>query len=145
MNKNYNLLAQDNFMISNDIVIENATVRQYFEALNNGNFQVAAELFSSEGVLYPPFHDPVVGGEAIAQYLETEAQGIKLFPLDYNTQVAASGEVEYVVLGKVQTSLLNVNASWNIRLNNDKKIQSAKIKLLASLVDLLNLRSKKEG
>jgi hypothetical protein len=145
MNRAVITFAWDKPMISNDLVIKNATVKRYFEALNGGNFQAAAELFNSVGVLYSPFHEPVVGVEAIADYLSTEAQNIRLFPLDYRTQVTESGEVEYVVLGKVQTSLINVNASWSITLDDAEKIRAARIKLLASLVDLLALRNKKEG
>lgn len=115
-------------------------IERYFEALNTENFQTAADLFAPDGVLHPPFHEEVVGREAIAQYLEEEAKGIKLFPAHYSAQPLELGSIEHTITGKVQTSLFYVNASWHILLNADSEIQSVKIKLLASLVELMNLR-----
>lgn len=115
-------------------------IERYFEALNAENFQTAADLFTPNGVLYPPFHEEVVGREAIARYLVEEAKGIKLFPDHYSAQPLESGSIEHTITGKVQTPLFYVNASWRILLNTDSEIQSLKIKLLASLVELMNLR-----
>lgn len=115
-------------------------IEQYFQALNAENFQTAASLFASDGVLYPPFHEGVVGREAIAQYLEEEAKGIKLFPGQHITQPSEVDGTKHIVTGKVQTPLFYVNASWQILLNADSEIQSIKVKLLASLVELMNLR-----
>jgi SnoaL-like domain len=115
-------------------------IEQYFQALNTENFQAAAKLFAFDGVLYPPFHEGIVGREAIAHYLEEEAKGIKLFPVNYSAQPSKIGTTEHVITGKVQTSLFYVNASWHILLNAGSEIQSVKIKLLASLVELMNLR-----
>jgi ketosteroid isomerase-like protein len=117
-------------------------IEQYFQALNAENFQAAAALFTTDGVLYPPFHQGVVGREAIAQYLEEEAKGVKLFPAHYTTQPSEVeiGTTEHIITGKVQTPLFYVNASWHILVNAGSEIQSVKIKLLASLVELMNLR-----
>ena len=115
-------------------------IEQYFQALNDENFQAAAELFATDGVLYPPFHQGVTGREAIVHYLEEEARGVKLFPSHYSSPPLGSGSPEYIVTGKVQTSLFHVNASWQIMLNADSEIQSVKVKLLASLVELMNLQ-----
>jgi hypothetical protein len=115
-------------------------IEQYFEALNAENFQAAAGLFASDGVLYPPFHEEIVGREAIADYLEEEAKGIKLFPIHYSTRLDPLGGIEHTVTGKVQTSLFHVNASWQILLSTGSEIQSVRVKLLASLVELMKLR-----
>lgn len=115
-------------------------IERYFEAINAENFQTVASLFAPEGVLYPPFHEEIVGREAIASYLEEEAKGIKLFPLHYSAQPNPSGSIEHTVTGKVQTSLFNVNASWQILLNASSEIESVRIKLLASLVELMSLK-----
>lgn len=115
-------------------------IEQYFQALNAEEFQTAARLFASDGVLHPPFHQEIIGQEAIACYLEEEAKGIKLFPVHYSAQPSELGGTEYVITGKVQTPMFYVNASWHILLNTDSKIQSVKVKLLASLVELMHLR-----
>lgn len=115
-------------------------IEQYFQALNDESFQVAADLFATDGVLYPPFHQGVTGREAIVEYLKEEARGIKLFPTHYSSPSLESGNPEYVVTGKVQTSLFDVNASWQILLNADSEIQFVKVKLLASLAELIKLQ-----
>jgi ketosteroid isomerase-like protein len=127
---------------TNDYFVDEkkSMIERYFQALNTENFQAAANLFASDGVLYPPFHEGVVGREAIAHYLEEEAKGIKLFPINHSTQPSEIGTTEHVITGKVQTSLFYVNASWHILLNAGSEIQSVKVKLLASLVELMNLQ-----
>lgn len=120
--------------------LQKTRIEQYFEALNAENFETAASLFAADGVLYPPFHEGVVGQEAIAQYLEEEAKGIKLFPSQYDVQSSELSCTEHTITGKVQTSLFYVNASWRIILNKDSEIQSVKVKLLASLTELMSLK-----
>jgi hypothetical protein len=115
-------------------------IERYFQALNAENFQDVASLFALDGVLYPPFHQEVVGREAIADYLEEEAKGIQLFPVDYSTLPWEAGGTQHTVTGKVQTSLFYVNASWQIILSANSEIQSVRVKLLASLVELMKLR-----
>jgi Domain of unknown function (DUF4440) len=127
-------------MAENTLLIKNSIVGQYFQTLSNGDFEAAANLFSTDGVMYPPFHPPVEGRDVIANYFQEEAQGINLVPTDYSVEILDSGEVVHHVLGKVQTSLLKVNASWQIVLDEETQIQSAKVKLLASLKELMNLR-----
>jgi hypothetical protein len=72
--------------------------------------------------------------------LEEKARGIKLFPTQYSSQSSESGSPEHTVMGRVQTPLFYVNASWHILLNTDSEIQSVKVKLLASLGELMHLR-----
>jgi hypothetical protein len=121
-------------------MIENVAIEKYFAALNEGNPAAAAELFAPDGILQPPFHSPLQGRSAIAQYLDEEAIGITLFPSQYNYQTLESGQVEHIITGKVQTSLFCINASWNIILKEDSQISFIRVKLLASLAELLKVR-----
>jgi Nuclear transport factor 2 (NTF2) domain len=126
-------------------MIENATIAQYFQALNDGEFGDVGELFALDGVLCPPFHSEITGKDAIVSYLQQEAEGLCISPTHYSFQPLDAGEIEHIVMGKVQTSLLSVNASWQIVLDKDSKIRLVRIKLLASLADLLKVRTQKEG
>jgi hypothetical protein len=125
-------------------MIENTTIAHYFQALNREDFEAASNLFALNGVLHPPFHSEIVGKDAIACYLQQEAQGLCLSPTHYSFRPLDTGEVEHTVMGKVQTSLLSVNASWHIVLDENDKISWVRIKLLASLADLLKVRTKEE-
>lgn len=114
-------------------------VLRYFETLNAGEFEATAALFDSEGSLKPPFEAAVVGPVAIATYLEQEAKGIKLLPRQGAIELE-NGQRQAQVSGKVQTSLFTVNVVWTFVLNDLDQIVSARIKLLASPKELLNLR-----
>lgn len=128
---------------TSDLTIEGLTessVLRYFETLNAGDFQATAALFAETGTLKPPFEDPLVGPEAIAAYLKSEAQGMKLEPRQSIAEAIAEDQTQIQVSGKVQTSWCGVNVSWVFILNSDKEILAATIKLLASPQELLNLR-----
>jgi hypothetical protein len=116
------------------------TLARYFEMLNAGEFQQAADLFAADGKLYPPFEEEVVGREAIVQYLEKEAQGLQLFPLTKSVEQAEEGALSYHIIGKVKTSLFSVNVGWNFIVNSDAEICSVRVKLLAALQELLRLK-----
>ena len=47
---------------------------------------------------------------------------------------------EIYIQGQVQTSLFKVNVAWKFILNSAKEIVSVKVKLLASLAELVKLR-----
>jgi hypothetical protein len=117
-------------------------IQAYFETLNAGNFQATANLFAAEGQLLPPFESPIVGRDAILAYLETEARGVTAMPQAEikKDQAPASDQISIAVVGKVQTALFIVNVEWLFLLNSQAEILSVKIKLLASLQDLLNLK-----
>lgn len=119
--------------------ITEPTILQYFETLNAGDFAACAALFAEDGVMYAPFESGIVGTEAIAAYLHQEAQNMKLQPSQGVTQPIDDG-LEAQVTGKVQTSLFGVNVAWFFVLNQNQKIASTKIKLLASPQELMNLR-----
>jgi hypothetical protein len=118
-----------------------AVIACYFEQLNAGEFQAAAALFAADGVLYPPFDSAVMGPEAIEHYLHTEAKGLQLFPSHCRRKPLADGAIEYHVGGKVQTALFGVNVGWTFVLNAAAEILSVRVKLLASLEELLKLKS----
>ena len=116
------------------------TVARYFQTLNNEEFQATASLFTHDGVLYPPFESAITGQDAIAAYLESEAKGMQLLPESQSITELDSGEVECKVIGKVQTPLFSVNVAWQFVLNAEAEIVFGKVKLLAALEELLNLR-----
>ncbi|MBM0741272.1 nuclear transport factor 2 family protein [Phormidium sp. CLA17] len=124
--------------------IDEPTILQYFERLNAGNFEATSQLFALEGMLQPPFEAMVIGQTEIAAYLQKEAKGFILLP-QQGQQVLESenlenDDTEFLVLGKVQTSLFTVNVSWTFVLNPNKQIVLAKVNLLASLQELMHLR-----
>jgi hypothetical protein len=119
------------------------TIRAYFETLNVQNFQATADLFAAEGELLPPFESAIVGRDAILAYLETEAPGMTLLPQEMQSVASEPDDTSsdwISVVGKVQTALFTVNVRWQFLLNSASEILSVKIKLLASLQDLLHLK-----
>lgn len=120
--------------------ITEPTILRYFETLNAGDFEACAELFAADGVMYPPFESGIETRAAIISYLHQEAQGIKLEPREGITKTLDQDCLEVQVAGKVQTSWCGVNVSWLFVLNQQREILTAKIKLLASPQELVNLR-----
>jgi Nuclear transport factor 2 (NTF2) domain len=116
------------------------SIASYFDTMNVGDFEATAALFAEEGKLCPPFEKAIVGREAIAQYLKTEAKGMKL-QVDRSISTRSNENVvEVISNGKVFTSLFSVNVAWQFSLNNVDKIMAVKIDLLASAQELLNLK-----
>ena len=120
--------------------ITEPTILRYFETLNAGDFEAGAALFAPDGVMYPPFESGITGSAAIANYLQQEAQGMNLEPREGIINPVENDCLEVQVAGKVQTSLFGVNVSWLFVLNQQREILTAKIKLLASPQELLNMR-----
>jgi hypothetical protein len=128
---------------STDLTIEGITqptILRYFEALNAGDFDAASILFAIDGALQPPFEASIVGAEAIATYLKAEAQGITLKPREGTATALEDGCTEIQITGRVKTTLFEVNVAWRFILSPQQEILLAKIKLLASPKELLNLR-----
>jgi hypothetical protein len=126
-----------------DLAIEGITepvVLRYFETMNAGNYEAIAALFADTGAMLPPFEKPIEGKEAIVTYLETEAKGMLLLPSKGIAEPLDDDLTQIQVTGKVQTPWFGVNVSWIFVLNPDREILSARIKLLASPQELLNLR-----
>ncbi len=120
--------------------IDNATISQYFESLNAGDFAAVAALFAPDGVMHAPFESGIVGGDAIASYLQQEALGLKAEPHQGIIESQINDLVLFRVNGKVQMPLFGVNVSWLFSLNSQQEIVSVTVKLLASPQELLNLR-----
>lgn len=116
-------------------------ISQYFETLNAGNFEATAALFASDGVLHPPFESAVVGRDAIVTYLETEARGLRLFPMHQTIEATDTDTIQCRVTGKVQTPLFGVNVGWFFVFNRNSEILSVEVKLLAALEELLTLKT----
>ncbi|MBF2020336.1 MAG: nuclear transport factor 2 family protein [Hydrococcus sp. C42_A2020_068] len=130
-------------MISTRLTIKGITepvILSYFETLNAGDFEATASSFAAEGALCPPFESPIVGREAIANYLKTEAQGLQLYPLKGIAEGLEDGLTEFQIQGKVQTPLFGVNVAWQFIVNAAKEILLVEVKLLASLEELAQLR-----
>ncbi|MEE3715840.1 ketosteroid isomerase family protein [Tumidithrix elongata RA019] len=116
-------------------------IQRYFETLNAGNFQATAALFAPNGALHPPFENLVIGEEAIATYLNQEAQGIKLYPRCITNRTAIENDlVQVTVSGHVKTAWFSVNVAWKFVLNPAQEIVYVAIELLATLQELANLR-----
>jgi len=120
--------------------IDSRVILQYFETLNNGNFQATSQLFARDGALQPPFEADVIGPEAIEAYLEQEAKGFILEPKHGVCNPLDNGCTEYLIGGKVHTPWFSVNVSWLFILSPTQEIFIAKIKLLASLQELMNFQ-----
>lgn len=120
--------------------ITEPTVERYFETLNAEDYCQAATLFTPEGELHPPFESPIMGHEAIANYLQAEAKGMRLYPLTGTVAILETGYHQVSVKGKVQTPLFSVNVAWTFVLNERQDIMSVKVKLLASLEELASLQ-----
>ena len=119
-------------------------LQRYFEYLNQGEFEQAAALFAEDGQMLPPFEQPILGREAIAHYLTTEASGMTLTPLRYEKPDQAidlaGKQVSCIVRGKVKTALFVVNVAWQFSLSAANEITRVKIKLLARLEELLKFK-----
>ncbi|ALF54613.1 nuclear transport factor 2 [Nostoc piscinale CENA21] len=118
-------------------------ILDYFASLNAGQFQQTAALFAEDGMMYPPFESGIVGKEAIAAYLQQEAQGIQAYPREGIIDNIENHSIQVQVTGKAQTSWCGVNVIWLFILNQQRQITYTKIKLLASPQELLALRSEK--
>ncbi|MCY7369010.1 MAG: nuclear transport factor 2 family protein [Chamaesiphon sp.] len=126
--------------------IHEPVICEYFTRLNNGEFVTTAELFAEQGYLIPPFDKQLQGREAITEYLQKEAIGVKFLPeygaIVTSTDTAAnlvdSDRTKYQIQGKVEMNWFTVNISWLIELNAVKEIMLVEVKLLASLEDLLS-------
>lgn len=116
-----------------------SAVETYFRTLNQGQLDLTAALFSEKGQLIPPFDSPVVGRQAIADYLKQEATDMNFYPTSETTQVLVDGRLEVKVKGKVSTSAFSVKVVWNFIIA-DAEIDLVMVNLLASLQELINIR-----
>lgn len=127
--------------------IDQPVIAAYFDALNGENYDALAELFSETGVLQPPFDDPLMGRPAIANYLKTEAVGMRAYPAKgllletaHQSVDSQGGDRTYQIRGRVQLPLFSVNVAWQFRLNPEDKIIAVTVDLLATLEELIQYR-----
>ncbi|WP_082127472.1 ketosteroid isomerase family protein [Calothrix sp. 336/3] len=120
--------------------ISEVTILNYFTTLNAGEFGDTVALFSEDGVMQPPFESGIVGREAIAHYLQTEAKNLKALPREGYLEILDADNIKVEVTGKAKTSWCAVNVMWQFLLNQQRQIIYVKIKLLASPQELLKLR-----
>jgi len=123
--------------------ITHPTVLSYIDNMNANDFEAAANLFSPEGALQPPFQKPIIGREAILAYMREECQGLKLMPEHGVVESQEEGYTPIKVTGKVQTpwfgSSVGMNIVWRFLLDPEGKIFFVAIDLLASPKELLKL------
>nr|QOH29892.1 orange carotenoid protein [Gloeocapsa sp. PCC 7513] len=123
--------------------IDNPTVLSYMQNMNAFDFEAAVALFTEDGVLKPPFKEPIVGQEDILAYMREECYGLKLIP-ERGVSEPAEGEFSQIkVTGKVQTPWfgdnVDINLAWRFLLNPQGQIFFVAIDILASPKELLNL------
>ena len=126
--------------ISETLTLKESVVANYFSSINQEEFEQTADLFSKDGTLLAPFEKPIVGREAIANYLAKEAKGMKLIPKEEIREATPDEFTKIQIVGKVKTSLFSVNVTWYFSLNQAQQISVAKIKLIASPQELLGLQ-----
>lgn len=121
-------------------IIETETVRKYFETFNAGDFEATAQLFTADAVMHAPFKTEVVGDEAIANYLQTQAKGMEAVPQNVTTQPLEGGATEAQVTGYAKFAGFKVNIAWTFQLDPAQEITDIEIKLIASAQELLKMR-----
>ncbi len=121
-------------------------IQRYFDTLNRGDFGQTAALFAEDGQMVPPFEQPIVGREAIAQYLSSEARDMSMTPIECESVASADPADKagmsdtlqrFLVRGRVKTPLLGVNVAWQFHLNTANEITKVRVKLLATLQELI--------
>lgn len=117
------------------------TIERYFRSFNEGNFDETVTLFAENGQLLPPFEAPIVGQAAILAYLNQEAEGMQAFPRELTVNEKEGEDRRIVVKGQVTAIVFKVNCAWIFDLNANGEIACVQVKLLASMQELLNLRS----
>jgi hypothetical protein len=125
--------------------IKKLVIDNYFATINQEKFEQTATLFAPDGELLAPFEKPIIGRDAIALYLNKEAKGMKLLPQQKIWELTEDNTEQIKVIGKVKTSLFTVNVAWFFSLNVEQEIMRAKIKLLASPHELLELKEEKSN
>lgn len=118
--------------------IDEPTLSAYFTALNDERYEDVAALFAEEGVLYPPFAEPLIGRGAIAHYLHLEAVGMRAEPLKGEFLTKEGTQRCYRLVGKAKLPLFSVNVAWQFGLNTEDQITFVKVNLLATLEELLS-------
>lgn len=117
------------------------TIEQYFTDFNQQQFSRVATLFAADGEMHPPFEGAITGPDAIERYLQKSASDMTADPQQWEIEPAEDGSWQLQITGKVTAIVFRVNVRWQFRVLPSGEIASARIKLLASPKELLNLRS----
>ncbi|MBD2577327.1 ketosteroid isomerase family protein [Oscillatoria sp. FACHB-1406] len=123
--------------------VDNATVIRYMDDMNANDFDALIELFAPDGAMHPPFQKPIVGKEAILQFLQEDCKNLKVVPESGVEEPAEEGFEQFRVKGKVYSPWLNawVNVAWRFSLNLEGKISLVAIEVIASPKELLKFVS----
>ncbi|MEL7053500.1 MAG: ketosteroid isomerase family protein [Cyanobacteria bacterium J06588_5] len=121
--------------------IAHKTVQRYFDSLNQGQFVTTAALFAQTGQLIAPFEGATVGPGNIQTYLEKKAKNMSATPQQWSFSPRENDQWQVEVSGKVKTTVFQVNVSWLFFINDSSQLISARVKLIASPIELLNLRA----
>jgi hypothetical protein len=113
-------------------------VEQYFDSFCQQRFDQCAALFEPTGELHPPMDAPVVGRADILAYLAQKASEMTATAQQWDMQPTAEGNWEIEVSGHVQAKVFQVNVAWHFIVTPANEIAYLRIKLLASLVELVN-------
>lgn len=123
--------------------INEPTILNYIDYMNAFDFTPAVNLFAEKGALQPPFQKPIVGREAILNYMREECVGLKMMPQQGISETIEDGYKQIKVTGKVETpwfgANVGMNIAWRFLLDPQGKIFFVAIDLLASPKELLNL------
>jgi hypothetical protein len=87
----------------------------------------------------------VVGPLDIARYLEQEAHNLIAKPRQITKQTLENGCTEYEVRGLAELSWFSVNVCWQFILSPWKEFFLTRVKLLATLQELLEIRQSDSG
>lgn len=123
--------------------VNEPTILNYIDCMNAFDFTPAVNLFAEKGALQPPFQKPIVGREAILNYMREECVGLKMMPQQGISETIEDGYKQIKVTGKVETpwfgANVGMNIAWRFLLDPQGKIFFVAIDLLASPKELLNL------
>jgi hypothetical protein len=120
--------------------ITTPSIVRYFETMNAEQFPATAALFAPTGAMHPPFESPITGRDAIATYLQQEAQNMRLLPREGIIEPDEDEQHQIKVSGQVATPYFSVNVSWCFTINVAQEITYVRIKLLASPEELLKMQ-----
>jgi hypothetical protein len=118
-----------------------SVVEKYFHSFCQQRFDQCAALFEPTGELQPPFDAPVRGRADILSYLQQKASDMEAIAQPWQMQPTAEGNWEIEARGIVQVRVFQVKVAWYFIVTPAGKIAYLRIKLLASLAELVNFRA----
>lgn len=120
-------------------------IDKYLSYINQGNFNLAAALFSDSGILAPPFEQQVVGRKAIYRYLERTIYGMYIESMPRKFKQFYNARTQVDIYGYYQTDSFTLNTNLTLLLNTSQEICLAQVKLMVPLKDLEKLRLYEEN